>query len=71
LRYYCKPGRQPDWSHGNCCGIAEQQKNSQDNSLFFARPTVAGLAETAADTENGYRYTDPRCCLLFRGPGID
>jgi hypothetical protein len=49
------------------CRTAEKQ---QDNSLFFARPTVAGLAETAADTENGYRYTDSRCCLLFRGPGI-
>jgi hypothetical protein len=52
------------------CRTAEKEKQ-QDNSLFFARPTFAGLAETAADTENGYRYTDPRCCLLFRGPGIE
>src|SRR5207253_7622057 len=63
-------GRQPDWSHGKCCGIAETAEKRRVILLFFARPTVAGLAETAADAESGHRYTDPRCCLLFRRPGI-
>jgi len=50
--------------------LQKQQKNG-GSSCCFCSPNLAGLAETAADAESGHRYTDPRCCLLFRGPGIE